>query len=377
MTHRDNKKGEQGFSLLEVIIALAVMTVVTGAVFQLMRDSMKSSHATLELSDAQESARTAQEFINRDLVNAGDGLNSINNIRVPQNFVTNYLTRNPITNAATPGFVNLGLITADNNVPANTAVLGTAPVVNVRSTPLLTDRITILQMERPEVFTPITLAAGALNPANGAALVSTADINRFNIGEIYFITSAVGGVFATITNRQGIGTPTPTLIFGTGDAYGLNSLGAGGQLDVITAGATLPISICRMKVIHYYIDSNGLLMRRVFGVRRDSAISDAQAQGALAQRAGFSESVIAEHVVSLQFRYFLNLRDANGNIVQPTAQLANAQQQVETRQVEITVAVETPHTLQNGQRQTISMTTSVSVRNMQFRQSLQPGANGG
>ena len=114
-------------------------------------------------------------------------------------------------------------------------------------------------------------------------------------------------------------------------------------------------------VIHYYVDSNGLLMRRVFGVRN----------------AGFNESVIAEHVVSLQFRYFLNLRDVNGNIVQPTAQMATAQEQVETRQVEVTLTVETPHTLQNGQRQTISMTTSASVRNMQFRQSLQPGASGG
>ena len=120
-----------------------------------------------------------------------------------------------------------------------------------------------------------------------------------------------------------------------------------------------------MKLIHYYINSNGLLMRRVFGVKNFAA------------NIGFNESVIAEHVVSLQFRYFLNLRDANDNVVQPTAQLASEQEQVETRQVEVTLTVETPHSLQNGQRQTISMTTSTSVRNMQFRRSLQPGANGG
>ena len=361
MIHQASKKSERGFSLLEVLIALVVMVVVAGAIFGLMRDSMKTSQAALELSDAQESARTAHEYIARDMVNTGDGLNSINNIRVPLNFVTNYLTRNPVTVPATPGIVNLGLITADNNVPANTVVLGTAPALTVRAAPFLTDRITILQMERPDIFTPISLAAGALTPANGSANVSPSDINRFSLGEIYFITSAVGGIFATVTDRQGVGTATPNLVFGSGDVFGLNSLGAGGSLDVITAGATLPVSISRLKVIHYYINSNGLLMRRVFGVRN----------------AGFNESVIAEHVVSLQFRYFLNLRDTNGNIVQPTAQLATAQQQVETRQVEVTLVVETPHVLQNGQRQTISMTTSASVRNMQFRQSLQPGASGG
>jgi prepilin-type N-terminal cleavage/methylation domain-containing protein len=361
LTHRHNKRRDQGFSLLELLIVLAMMVVVSGALLSLLRDSMKTSRAAMELTDAQESARTGHEYIARDLVNTGDGLNSINNIRVPQVFVTNYLTQNPVTNPATPGIVNMGLITADNDVPANTLVLGTAPSVNVRATPVLTDRITILQMERPEVFTPITLAAGALTPSTGVAMVSPTDIDRFRVGEIYFITSAAGGIFATITDRQGVGSPTPTLVFGGGDVFGLNSLGAGGQLDWITTGATLPISICRMKVIHYYIDSNGLLMRRVFGVRN----------------AGFNESVIAEHAVSLQFRYFLNLRDANGNIVQPTAQMTTAQEQVETRQVEVTLTVETPHMLQNGQRQTISMTTSSSVRNMQFRQSLQPNANGG
>lgn len=347
--------------MLELLIVLAMMIVVSGALLGLLRDSMKTSHAAMELTDAQESARTGHEYIARDLVNTGDGLNSINNIRVPQVFVTNYLTRNPVTNPATPGIVTLGLITADNNVPANTLVLGTTPSVYVRATPVLTDRITILQMERPEIFTPITLAAGALTPTTGVASVSPTDISRFSVGEIYFITSAAGGIFATVTDRQGVGSPAPTIAFGAGDVFGLNSLGAGGQLDWITSGATLPISIGRMKVIHYYINSNGLLMRRVFGVKN----------------VGFNESVIAEHVVSLQFRYFLNLRDANGNIVQPTAQLATAQQQVETRQVEVTLTVETPHTLQNGQRQTISMTTSASVRNMQFRQSLQPNANGG
>jgi type II secretory pathway pseudopilin PulG len=360
LKHRDYKNSEQGFSLVEVLIAIVVMMVVTGAIFGLMRDSMKTSHAALEMTDAQESARTGHEYITRDLVNTGDGLNSISNIRVPQNFATNYLTRNPIPDPATVGIANLGLITSDNDVPANTVVLGTAPVEKVRATPYLTDRITILQMERPEIFTPITLAAGALTPVDGIAAVSPADIDRFRIGEIYFITSAVGGVFATITDRKGVGTPTPTLIFGANDVYGLNSLGGGGQLDTITAGATLPISICRMKLIHYYINSAGLLMRRVFGVRN----------------AGFSESVIAEHAVSLQFRYFLNLRDASGNVVQPAAQLATAQEQVETRTVEVTLTVETPHSLQDGKPQQVSMTTSTSVRNMQFRQSLQPTAGG-
>jgi hypothetical protein len=70
------------------------------------------------------------------------------------------------------------------------------------------------------------------------------------------------------------------------------------------------------------------------------------------------------------------MRDPSGNIIQPLGQLITSQQQVETRQVEVTVTVETPHTLQNGQRQQMTMTTSTSVRNMQFRRSQQPIAGG-
>lgn len=360
MPHHNYRSSQQGFSVVELLVAILVMLIVTGAIFTLLRDSMKTSTAALEMSDGQQTIRTAQEYINRDLINAGDGLNSINNIRVPENFVTNYLTLNPVTDPLTPGFLNLGLLTSDNNVLGNTVVPGTVPTLTVRAAPLLTDRISILQMERPEKFTPITLAADAIDTANGRTSVSPADINRFANGEIYFITSAAGGIFATVTDREGVGTPNPSIVFGPGDLFGLNSVGNGSQLDFITAGATLPTSICRMKLIHYYVNNNGLLMRRVFGVRN----------------AGFNESVIAEHVMSLQFRYFLNLRDANGNVAQPEAQLTTSEQQVETRQVEVTVTIETPHALQNGQRQQITMTTSTSVRNMQFRRSLQPTAGG-
>lgn len=357
MTKPNSKNRQQGFSILEMIVALAVMAVITGAVFALMRDSVKTSTSSMEMSDGQQASRTAQEYINRDLMNTGDGLNSINNIRVPENFVTNYLALNPVTNPATPGFINLALITSDNDVPANTFVTGTAPAVAVRSAPVLTDRITILQTD--QTFVPITLNAADIAIPTGVVTVSPADIDRFRAGEIYFITSSVGSIFATITDRTGVGSPAPALVF-DGDAFGLNSVGAGGQLDFVSAGATMPVSLSRMKMIHYYVNSNGLLMRRVFGVRN----------------APFNESMISEHVVSLQFRYFLNMRDANGNVMQPLNRLTTSQQQVETRQVETTLTVETAHALQNGQRQQMSMTTSTSVRNMQFRQSLQPTSGG-
>jgi len=116
----------------------------------------------------------------------------------------------------------------------------------------------------------------------------------------------------------------------------------------------------RVKIIHYYVTSGGLLMRRVLGVRGG----------------GFSGSLIAEHVISLQFRYFLSLRDGGGNVVQPVEQLTDSTQQLALNQVEVTLSVETPHAIQNGTRQQLTMTTATSVRNMQFKGALQPTAGG-
>jgi hypothetical protein len=76
----------------------------------------------------------------------------------------------------------------------------------------------------------------------------------------------------------------------------------------------------------------------------------------------------------VQLNYSLETTDSNGNVVQPTGMLTTKAQRIGVRSVEVTVTVETPHVLQNNSRSTLSMTTSTSVRNMQFRQAAQPGS---
>lgn len=346
------KNSEGGFSIAELCVAMTLMAIVTAAVFALMRDSMKVGSTTYEMTDAQQSLRNAQEYVNRDLMNVGDGLNSITRILVPRTFVTNYLAVNPFDDPAKPGYVNLALINSDNNVPAGTAVRNTSPSVTVRSSPVLTDRITMLEVDNN--FTPIPLAANAINATGSQITIAAADVSRFTSGEVYFLTSSAGATFGTITS---ITTgPPPKLNFAAGDALGLNVVGAGGMINTVSATSTLPTSLMRMQMIHYFINSNGLLIRRAFGVKG----------------VGYRDSVVAEHVMSMQFRYFLNLRAANGNIVQPVASLTSSTQQLAVRQAEVTITTETPHPIATKQQQQLTMTTATTIRNMQFRQALQP-----
>ena len=377
MHRRLTTQNQEGFSLIEMMIAVTVMVIITGAVVSLMRSSMMIATASYEMTDAQESLRTAQEYINRDLMNAGDGLKSISTIRVPQPFVNNYLTLTPIVDADMPvGIINLGILTTDNNIPFNTAVVGAVPAATIRTSPgpdtingnaddVGTDRQTILELDPDPAFPAIPLPAASID-ATGTVITLPAGtvMTAFTAGEIYYLSSSLGGTFATVTAVNS-GTRQLTLAVGGLDVYGLNLAGAANNIKVISTNGTLATSLQRMWMIHYYVNSTGFLMRRVFGAR---------CAAAPAVCAGFRESIIAEHVMNVQFNYSLDMIDGAGNVVQPVAMLTTKDQRLGIRAVEVTVTVETPHTLQNGLRSQLAMTTSTSVRNMQFRKARQPVA---
>jgi hypothetical protein len=127
----------------------------------------------------------------------------------------------------------------------------------------------------------------------------------------------------------------------------------------------------RLQIIQYFVTNTNLLIRRVIGV----------------QNAGFLDTVVAEHVTNMQFRYMTNLTDANGFVRQPFSNLSLSTEQTAVRQVETTLGVETMRAVNavtnansastvcganpNG-KQNICSTTSTSVRNLQFRTALTP-----
>ncbi len=357
-------KKQAGYTIVEMMIATAVMVIVTGAIASLLKNSFLVATATYEMTDAQESLRSAQEWINRDLMNAGDGLKLITYIPVNTTFVTNYITTSPISDSTMPsGATNMGILSVDNNAGTTATVPGIPPLpsatpqVTPSPIPLRTgtDRQTILQID-PDLVTnpaiyPTTIAATG-DVFTLPSTTTTADMAKFTPGEIYFVSSSRGGTFATLT---ALDAANKKLTFGfTGDACGLNTSGANNRIKDITVNGTLPATVQRVRIIQYYVDSNKILKRRVFGDRG----------------ATIRDTTIADHVLSVQFVYSLGL-DSNGDPVQPTSVLSTPQEQVNVSQVEVTVTVETPHMV-GASNPLLSSTTSTSLRNMQFRQALQP-----
>jgi prepilin-type N-terminal cleavage/methylation domain-containing protein len=354
--HRSPSQG--GFTLLELMVVMAIMLTIMVLVMRYMNDSIKISTVTNEMTEAQQNLRTAQDFIARDLLAAGDGMQDIKSPRLTKTFLNSYLTKAPVADTdATLGV--LGVITSDDQVPASTAVPVPSPSPST-TLPVLagTDRLTIMQMDPTfNGGATIPLAAGKIT-GNGltVTLPSGTDMSQFNSGDIYFFTSANGSAFGTVT---AVNAATGVLSFAAGDTYTLNQNVSTGPLNLVGGSGTKAASMMRMLVVNYFVDSNELLHRRVFGV---------------GGKVGFTDTVIAENVANLQIRYLLHQTDANGNVLAPAfvTQLASESQQGQVRLVEVTVTTETAHTVVNGGKQQMSMTGATSVRNLQFNTHLQP-----
>jgi hypothetical protein len=65
---------EAGFSFVELLIAMAVTLVVTGAVFGLMLSGQTAFRREPDLTDRQQNIRMAMDLIQRDITTAGMGL---------------------------------------------------------------------------------------------------------------------------------------------------------------------------------------------------------------------------------------------------------------------------------------------------------------
>jgi hypothetical protein len=216
----------------------------------------------------------------------------------------------------------------------------------------------------------VSLFAGKISVAGAstAIVVGTSEIGLFQVGEIYALTSQYSAAFAVVS---AVDTTNKKVTFTNGDAYGINQNSGPSSISQVATFVlglnTSPVAVMRLQIIQYYVTSAGLLIRRVIGV----------------PGAGFRDSVVAEHVSNLQFRYVTNLTDSNGNVIQPMGVLSSSTEQNAVREIETTINLETVGAVNaitnanastsvcganaNG-KQNLCSTTHTTVRNLQFRE---------
>src|SRR3989442_37461 len=179
------RQGQAGYSMVELLVSIGVMLIITSAVFSLMSGSIKFANSTYQLTEAEQSLRSAHELINRDLISAGDGLKNIGTIKVPLAFASNYLTRTTVVDTSDTTHHQFGIVTSDDSIPVNITVPGSSPAATFKEN---SDRISVLMQD--QLFNngnPVSLLPGKITVAGytTSLIMGSTDIGLFHGGEIY------------------------------------------------------------------------------------------------------------------------------------------------------------------------------------------------
>ena len=77
------RRREQGFTLVELLVTMAITTVILGATMAAMTDAIKATESASQISDMNNGLRTAMDLMVRDLLQVGQGLPGGRAILVP------------------------------------------------------------------------------------------------------------------------------------------------------------------------------------------------------------------------------------------------------------------------------------------------------
>lgn len=290
-------KRESGFSLVEMMISLALGGVVLSAAVQMYTKGVGATYLVQQRAEMQQDFRAASNMLTKDLSLAGAGLSNGAAISLPSGSTPQYGCDQSGTcyingaaglypiSGGTPYLY--GLITGYNKGPTLYAAQGPTDVVTVVYTDsnfylnCYNTKITakgVVTFSQPSGATP--WASCLPNPVtvpqavnDSAAGLTKGDLVLMSLGGTTVVVEVTGAV---TTGTDGAGNTTYIVPFANSDPLKMNQTPAGGGLNSVALSATGSASAapcggvgpCRLLVITYYIDNTitpPRLMRQISG----------------------------------------------------------------------------------------------------------------
>jgi prepilin-type N-terminal cleavage/methylation domain-containing protein len=377
------KKKIAGFTLIELMIAMAVTMVLLGAAVTTFRDASQSNQMVTEAADMTDNLRGGLNLIVQDLQQAGTGIPT-GGIPIP--YTPNGSTTAPCGTTPPP---NRPVLTGAFTFPQCNSVLPsiepgqakgpliTAPDAtagNVNNPNSFTDEITVLYADNTAGLDlkPVNQPATANPPSpgcpngsmrlTGTLLQVTFDVNCVNLnnagitvqtGDLVMFNNSLGTTVMTVTSVAG-----QTLSFAPGDPLNLNGRtdpnGTINQLMPTGCGgapACFPPTIAtRVWMITYYLDN---ITSPPF-VR-------------LVRQVNFNAPTpVGETLENMQFTY--NFVDGVTNPSnQPIVPVGNSEAQI--RSVNVFLGARSSYMVHRGSKVTYArnnLVTQVSLRSMAY-----------
>lgn len=351
-------KIESGFSLLELLISMAIFLIVVTSIYGLLQVGLIDKNRSSRNADVLKNARAALHLIGRDALNAGLSYNK-SGATVPDNFIS----------------TQLGLpADADTERDLLTGVIGGNNLFNNILQDDTTKKTDIVAFAYRDVSfksgNVVSLNNAAAHPSSASTVrlqTKTNDAINSSQYDLYLLESDSSQVAIMATNIPG----ASSIDIAPGDPLGINqaldATGTAGSLlkkctaTVVENCTTYVASLKRFFWVTYSVKSDGTLIRTLYGNNTGG--------GGTSQ---IQEMPLAYNVQDLQFRYVLEdgtltddpaagIDGINGTADDTPANFNLVRQIIVTIKVQATEADE-----QLQQLDTITLTSTFSTRNLEY-----------
>lgn len=352
----NKRRGESGFSLLEMLVSIIIFAVVISAVYGLLQVARAGRNMSSERSDLMKQLRYTLNLMGRDTLNAGYSYedngavlpNSLLNTRlgIPQDFDT---SRDLLVG-----------IVAGNNINTNSLQEGTPENTDIVS--FVYRDLTFNLDGTTGASKTMTLTTATQNPTDVTNVTVGTGSNTSNcrVNDLYMIGDQSSAVLVMATSLPN----STTVRFQSGDPLGLNQTYSSGIVKpcggaVTTNCMSYPAALKRVIWVSFAVKNDGTLVRMVYG---NNGTSSTQIQ----------EQPLAYGIENLQIKYVMK----DGTLMDDPAAGPDGvngtsddipQQLNDVRQVQFTITARGNDVdSRTGMRNRIKMTSTFSTRNMGY-----------
>jgi prepilin-type N-terminal cleavage/methylation domain-containing protein len=273
-------KRENGFSLIELMVSMAILVAMVGVVVGALLQAQRATQGVAYEANTQENLRAGMHFMVQDLMQAGEGIPE-GGVSVPYNAAGNSTIVRPgvfpptgpdFPNPPGNGFILMPAVSPGWQIGQDATTVNpvTGAVLNGN---LKTDVINILYADNilqdgagHYLYSfPVVQAVGPppcngfIDPAGASVILDVGcfampgQTRPITVGNLIMFHNSNGTALEYVTAVNG-----QTIVFGGGDPAGLNATGLpNGTVANLqnTGGGFPPTSVTRVWLVTYYIDS--------------------------------------------------------------------------------------------------------------------------
>ena len=349
-------KQAKGFTILELIIAMVVFLIVTGAAYSVMLVAQGGRTTVSQQVQLTKNVRLALNLIGRDTYNAGYNYPLKFSVNLPDNRISTLLAL-PNDMGSMPD--TIPPVIAGNNTNPNTFAV---PNTN-------TDQITFLFKDStfnvigdvgpPDKRTSTPLNVSGLSLSGGVSQATIDPSSGINtsckVNDIFVITGGTGSSLGVVTSTP-LAPNTDKVLFASGDVLNFNQNGATSPI----ASLIPSVSMQRITVVTYFVAADGTLMRRNYGNSADVTVLKP-----------YVDNPLVYGVENFQIQYVLDNGTLSDNPSAGPDLMPGTDDDDQTRlnlvrQIRFTITVKSSELNKTGQPVRVTMTSTFGTRNLGY-----------